>query len=53
MKPCQTPMATTCRLTKESGDLLPFPTEYRSLVGALQYITLTRPDVSYAINKVC
>nr|XP_033513602.1 uncharacterized mitochondrial protein AtMg00810-like isoform X2 [Nicotiana tomentosiformis] len=29
------------------------PTEYRSLVGALQYLTYTRPDIVHAVNKVC
>jgi hypothetical protein len=27
-------------------------TEYRSIVGGLQYLTITRPDVSYAVNRV-
>ncbi|XP_019068193.1 uncharacterized mitochondrial protein AtMg00810-like [Solanum lycopersicum] len=26
---------------------------YRSVVGALQYITITRPEISYAVNRVC
>ncbi|XP_071699092.1 secreted RxLR effector protein 161-like [Rutidosis leptorrhynchoides] len=28
------------------------PTQYRSLVGALQYLTITQPDISYAVNQV-
>lgn len=26
---------------------------YRSTVGALQYVTLTRPEIAYSVNKVC
>lgn len=26
---------------------------FRQIVGALQYATLTRPDLSYAVNRVC
>nr|GEV57772.1 putative reverse transcriptase domain-containing protein [Tanacetum cinerariifolium] len=29
------------------------PTHYRSLAGALQYLTFTRPDISYAVQKIC
>ncbi|MCI20580.1 copia protein, partial [Trifolium medium] len=29
------------------------PSLYRSVVGALQYATLTRPEISVAVNKVC
>jgi histone deacetylase 1/2 len=28
-------------------------TQYRSIVGGLQYLTLTRPHISFLVNKVC
>jgi histone deacetylase 1/2 len=42
-------------LSREGGDLLSSDdaTRYRSVVGALQYFTLTWPDLAFAVNKVC
>ncbi|XP_043721004.1 uncharacterized mitochondrial protein AtMg00810-like [Telopea speciosissima] len=31
---------------------LPDPHEYRQIVGALQYLTITRPDLCYAVNQI-
>jgi hypothetical protein len=54
-KPVSTPLATSTKLSTHDGDLLSSEdaTKYRSIVGALQYLTLTRPDITYAVNKVC
>ncbi|GJU96048.1 ribonuclease H-like domain-containing protein [Tanacetum coccineum] len=35
------------------GDPVSDPTLYRSLAGALQYLTFTRPDLSYVVQQVC
>lgn len=35
------------------GEPFADPTLYRSLVGALQYLTFTRPNISYAVQQVC
>ncbi|KAG8502827.1 hypothetical protein CXB51_000480 [Gossypium anomalum] len=40
-------------LPKDEGDWLANPPEYRSLVGALEYVVLTWMDIAYAINRVC
>jgi hypothetical protein len=54
-KPMNTPMSSIDKLSVYDGDPLGPKdiTEYRSIVGALQYLTLTRPDISFAVNKVC
>jgi hypothetical protein len=51
-KPVKTPMSTAHALSLLSGDPLIDPSPYHSLVGALQYLSLTRPDISFAVNKV-
>ena len=47
--------STPQKLSVVEGDKLgpEDSSQYRSLVGALQYFTLTRPDISFVVNKVC
>ena len=40
-------------MSSSDGSLVADPTDYRSLAGALQYLTFTRPDISYAVQQVC
>ncbi|GJR00282.1 ribonuclease H-like domain-containing protein [Tanacetum coccineum] len=51
VKPVGTPLSTGAHFTTQ-GTLFSDPTLYRSLVGALQYLTITRPDLSYAVNQI-
>jgi hypothetical protein len=48
-----TPTVSGPRLLAHEGKLLNDPTEYWQVVGALQYCTLTRLDISYAVNQLC
>ena len=52
-KPSPTPYTSTACLTPNQGHALSDPTNFCSLVGALQYLTFTRPDISFAVNQVC
>jgi hypothetical protein len=52
-KPAHTPDAVGKNLSKFDGDPLTDVTQYRSVVGALQYLTMTRPDIAFAVNKAC
>lgn len=53
--PISTPMASTEKLTKDQGNAQTWDAQfqYRSIVGGLQYLTITRPDLSFVVNRVC
>ena len=40
------------KLTQDGGELIDNVTMYRSMVGSLIYMTITRPDLSYAVGLV-
>jgi hypothetical protein len=47
-----TPMEVNVKYQKDEGEPLPDPFLYRQLVGSLIYLTITRPDISYAVHIV-
>ncbi|KAJ0039227.1 hypothetical protein Pint_23446 [Pistacia integerrima] len=52
-KPVHTPLPTnSSSLTLASGSFVSDPSEYRTVVGSLQYMSLTRPEISFAVNKM-
>lgn len=55
LKSISTPMSPNSKLSKFTVFAQKFhdPTFYRTVVGTLQYITITHPEVTYAVNKVC
>ncbi|XP_034676416.1 uncharacterized mitochondrial protein AtMg00810-like [Vitis riparia] len=50
-KPIHTPLVVSQHLSAD-GPLFSDPTLYRSLIGTLQYLTITRPDISHVVNSV-
>jgi transposase InsO family protein len=51
--PCKTPCVPNTRLSATCGKPLTDVHAYRSLVGALHYLTFTRPDLLFAVHQVC
>ncbi|KAI3518344.1 hypothetical protein L1887_06964 [Cichorium endivia] len=52
-KPSATPVDTKPKLSASASPPYSHPSSYRSLSGALQYLTFTRPDITYAVQQVC
>jgi hypothetical protein len=51
-KPITSPMSSSATLSKFDGVKFDDATLYRSIVGALQYLSITRPDIAFAVSKV-
>ncbi|XP_071712478.1 uncharacterized mitochondrial protein AtMg00810-like [Rutidosis leptorrhynchoides] len=52
-KSVKTPVDTNGKLSSTNGPSYSNATEFCSLAGALQYLTFTRPDISYAVQQIC
>ena len=51
-KPIDTPMDPNVKLVPGQGELLRDPGRYRQLVGKLNYLTITQPDISFPVSVV-
>ncbi|KAG7584438.1 Ribonuclease H-like superfamily [Arabidopsis suecica] len=52
-KPSSIPMEPNHSLHKDDTPLIPDPEHYRKLIGKLLYLCTTRPDISFAVGKLC
>ncbi|MCO5577735.1 hypothetical protein L7F22_031567 [Adiantum nelumboides] len=51
-KPISTPLDQNLKLRIDEGEVLDDATMYRRIVGSLIYMTISRPDLSYAVGLV-
>jgi hypothetical protein len=52
-KSAPTPVDTKGKLPATDGPKVADPSFYRSIAGALQYLTITRPELAYAVQQIC
>ena len=51
-KPIATPLPVNCKLLPTEGVPLHDPTEYRTFVGKLKFLSNTRPDISFVVQTL-
>ena len=51
-KPVKTPMEPNVKLSKEEGEFLNNPMMHRHIIGKLLYLNITRPYLSFAVNRL-
>ena len=51
-KNVSTPLSSTQPLKLIDGTAVVDSSDFRRIIGSLQYLTLTRPDISFAVNKL-
>ncbi|CAA7049128.1 unnamed protein product [Microthlaspi erraticum] len=51
-KPSAVPMDPSVSFSKDSGSPLKDIGSYRELIGRLLYLTITRPDITFAVNRL-
>ncbi|XP_031256490.1 DNA topoisomerase 3-alpha-like [Pistacia vera] len=49
-KPCDTPMVPNVRLNVEDGEMFCDPKRHSRIVGKLNYLTVTRPDITFSVS---
>lgn len=52
-KPAATPVDTKPKVSCADGNVVHDASFYQSIVGALQYLTMTRPDIANVMHQVC
>ena len=52
IKPSSTPMCLNNKLSLNDSMLFAYPSMYQSTIGAQQYLTLTRPDIAFPVNRL-
>ena len=52
-KPTKTLSCSSTHLVPLDGVLLSDSFQYRSMVGALQYLTFTRPNIAFSVQQLC
>ena len=51
--PTRTPCCLSSRLLPYDGVTLSNPSEFRNMVGTLQYLTFKCPDLAFIVHQLC